>query len=186
MKKESTPLSSEVSYDIEYEVSRYFDSKSLPKVMSGGLVKPKFVLILGGPASGKTTMRKKEFSKEQGYVVIDAGEIFNNLSRGVSYPFPGHLEDLLEIIGHWVAEQALREGRNIVMEAVGEDFEKIPKLILALKNLGYEVEFRALTCDVKVARIRNISRSKDNISSYYCQDYQISWMLEEASKLGGV
>lgn len=45
---------------------------------------------MGGVAAGKTTFRKHRFST--GYVLVDAAEIFLNLSRGEYFPFPGHLE----------------------------------------------------------------------------------------------
>ena len=47
-----------VQFDINAEINKFFDNSSLPE---GG--SPKFILIMGIPGAGKTTLRQDSFSK---------------------------------------------------------------------------------------------------------------------------
>jgi len=60
--------------------------------------KPEFVIIvIGGICSGKTTLQKEKYSN--GYVNIDTGEIFIELSQGEYFDFPSHLEEGINRLG---------------------------------------------------------------------------------------
>ena len=58
---------------------------------------PELIIIMGGVCTGKTTLRKNKYAN--GYVNIDAGEIFIELSKGEYYDFPSHLEGTMNQIG---------------------------------------------------------------------------------------
>ncbi len=70
-------MSNEPTYNfvINAETDRFFHDSSLTRGQP-----PRIVILMGGPASGKTTVRKQRSST--GCVLVDAGEIFLNLSRG--------------------------------------------------------------------------------------------------------
>ena len=116
------------SVDISAEVDRFFDESSLAQG------KPCLVLILGGVSVGKTTVRKTHFS--QGYVLLDAAEIFLNLSRGEYYDFPEAFQEPMELIGELVATRAVRERRNIVTEMLVDAIEPVVAVMDAMKSLG--------------------------------------------------
>ena len=78
---------------------------------------------MGGVATGKTTLRKQQYSS--GYVLIDAGEIFLSLSRGEFLPFPGPLELAMEAVGRGVTVRALSERHNIVTEIIGGNQQRL-------------------------------------------------------------
>ena len=163
--------------DIEAEIARYFDDSSKPAAH----VAPKIVLIMGGPASGKTRLRKERFA--EGHVLVDAADIFINLSKDGCFDFPGEFDMPLNQVGGRVAMRAIAERRNIVTEIIGADFEGTCGLIEAMRSVGYQVEAVALTCDIEVAVERNMARGENNISSYFAEPYQHAWLTKAAQFL---
>lgn len=161
------------SVDLNAEMDRYFDPSSLP---ADG--EPCFVLIMGGPASGKTTLRKQNYST--GFVLVDAAEIFISLSRGGYYDFPEAFEEPMDLIGRLVARRAIAERRNIVTEVIGSDFEATTELIDAMRSIGYTIEGVSVTCELEEAVRRNESRDENNISSYFAEPYQRQWLINAA------
>ena len=161
-------------FDIGEEMDRYFDDSSLPLIGQ-----PRLVIYLGGVASGKTTLRQKWHSR--GHVLVDAAEIFLNLSRGSYYDFPGPFTGLLHIIGKSVAARAVAERRNIVTELIGSNYEETKDLFEAMTSIGYGIEAKAITCDIETAMRRNASRGEDSISAYYCEPFQRSWLQGAAT-----
>ena len=117
------------NFNINAEVDRYFDDSSLAKDAP-----PRIVIFAGGPASGKTTIRKQKCSS--GYVLVDAADIFLSLSRGEFYPFPEAFEEPMQLIGGLVALRAIAEKRHIVTELIGADSKPTMALIDAMKARG--------------------------------------------------
>ena len=159
--------------DIGSEVGRFFDDSSIPLG-----AEPRVVILMGGSASGKTTIRKQNYST--GYVLVDAAEIFLNLSRGEFFPFPEAFEEPMEVIGHLVARRAIAERRNIVTEIVGSSYDATNALIEALLAAGYRIEVQAITCELAEATRRNANREDDCISAYYAEPYQHRWLVKAA------
>lgn len=163
------------SVDLNAEVDRYFTPDSVP---ADG--QPRLLLIMGGPAAGKTTLRRRHYST--GYVLVDAAEIFISLSRGGYYDFPDAFEEPMDFIGRLVATRAIRERRNIVTEIIGSDVEATTELIDAMHSIGYEIEGAAVTCDVEEAMKRNLSRGDDNISCYFAEPFHRGWLIDAAQE----
>jgi hypothetical protein len=160
-----------LSIDLNAEVDRYFDESSIPE--DG---QPEIVILMGGPASGKTRLRRERFTA--GYVLVDAADIFINLSRGEYYDFPDAFLEPMDLIGRLIANRAIREGRNIVTEIIGSDFEETRNLIDVLRSVGYKVAVEAVTCEIELAMERNMARGENNISSYYAEPFQRTWLIE--------
>lgn len=91
--------------------------------------------MLGGVCVGKTTKRREYYAR--GFVLIDAAEIFLNLSRDVYYDFPSILKAPMDAIGRLVAERAFRERRHVVTEMIGSEWTLIQVVIDAVRALGY-------------------------------------------------
>lgn len=163
------------TFDVLSEVQKYIDDSSISK--NG---QPSFVLLAGGVCSGKTSLRKQKYS--QGYVLIDAAEIFLSLSRGEYFEFGEAFEEPMEIIGRMVARQAIRERRNIVTEIIGASAENNRAIIGAMASIGYKPEVIALTCDIEDAWQRNVNRGDDNISAHYTEPYHLRWILDAVAE----
>ena len=161
---------------LKIELARFLDYSSLGKEGT-----PTLVLVMGGVAVGKTHFRRDRYS--HGYVVLDAGEIFLNLSKGQYFDFPSVLEDQMQRIGSALAYQALSERRPIVCELIGDQQEGTQAMMKAAESVGYRIEMRALTCDIEVALERNQARSIDNISAHYTQHYHMQWFTEAAARI---
>jgi hypothetical protein len=160
-------------FDIGAEIDRYFDDSSLPDGADS-----RIVIFMGGVAGGKTTLRKQGYST--GFVLVDAADIFLNLSRGGFFPFPEAFKEPMQIIGSLVAQRAVSERRNIVTELIGAELEPAKDLIDAMLAIDYKVDLQAITCDVEEAQRRNLNRGNDCISAYYAEPYQRAWLMDAA------
>jgi len=157
--------------DFGSEVDRLFDDSSL--VHDG---RPKAVILMGGVATGKTHLRAKNYS--QGFVLIDAAEMFHHLSRGEAMlDFPEAFLKPLNLIGPMVSQRAVAERRNLVTEIIGASAGPARELIESLKAAGYLVDVVAVTCDFEESIRRNENRG-DNISAYYAEPFQRQWIID--------
>src|SRR5262245_47862249 len=160
--------------NVGQEIERFFDDSSIP--MNG---QPEFILILGPVCSGKTTLRRQQYSK--GYVLIDAAEIFLSLSRGNYFEFGEAFEEPMEFIGNAIVQRAIKERRNIVTEMTGGSND-INTIIDAMTELNYKGQVPYVHCDLEEAKRRNRKRGNDNISAYYTGRYHERWILNASGK----
>lgn len=146
--------------------------------------RPSAVILMGGVAAGKTTIRKRDYS--HGYVLIDSADVFLRLCQGRNLDFPGELQIPMEYIGGLVAFKALNEKRPVVTEIIGDNKEATIALIEALKSVNYDVKVVAVTCEVDEAMRRNALRGDDNISAYYAGQFQTQWITHACQVLNSM
>jgi len=139
---------------------------------------PELIIIMGGVCTGKTTLRKNKYAK--GYVNIDAGEIFIELSKGEYYDFPSHLEGTMNQIGLEKMRESVLGKKNIVIEIIGAEYESVKELIDLSERINYSNKVDYLECDMDEAWQRNINRGNDNISAHFCEPYHIMWFKQVA------
>lgn len=142
---------------------------------------PELIIVMGGVCSGKTTLRKNNYSSNE-YTHIDAGEIFIHLSNGEYYDFPSHLEEKINHIGLEMFRKSIFNKTNIVFEIIGDNYEEVKNLVELSKRLNYNVKIDYVECEMEEALQRNLKRLDDNISAHYCEPYHIYWFKKVASE----
>lgn len=152
-------------------MSRYFEPGSLCR--SGS---PKAVILMGGLATGKTTIRRRQYS--HGHVLIDAAQIFLDLCHGEVTTFPGAFKDDLEQIGRLVSRRATKERRHLVTEIIGDDFANTVRLIDALKKDGYLVDIVPVKCEAEASIERARDRLERAVSARYAGPMNTAWILD--------
>ena len=129
---------------------------------------------------GKTTFRKLKYST--GYVLIDAGDIFKIICGGndLEYKFGVDFVDVLEIIGEEIANRAVNENRNIVMEILGDNLETTKMIIDSISACGYEVQLEFIDLDPVEAYQRHLKGALEFLSCYFSEPYHIKWLTNSA------
>jgi len=162
----------ELRFNVDREIACFIDGSRVAAPRQ----RPEFVLLIGGVAAGKTTIRKERYGS--GYVVLDAGEIFLNLSRGHPHlEFGKDLDEAVDLIGYLITLQAMRERRNIVTEMAGGPCEE---MIDAMLSIDYKIDVPYVDCDVNTAMQRNLKRRPDEISAFYAGPYHARWIIRAA------
>jgi hypothetical protein len=130
---------------------------------------PKFVILMGGVASGKTTIRKEKFSKN--FVNFDFGEIEFAVKSAIG-PNNPELERFVILTCALILRISLSSKRNIVIEIIGDDKDVIDPILGQMKKNGYAVSIEFVTCDPEEAYRRHIvavENGKDYLSAYFTQ-----------------
>lgn len=65
-------------------------------------------------------------------------------------------------------------------EFIGAKIEPVEELIDAMMAVGYHIEIIGVTCDLPTCIEREGRRLHDNVSAYYAEQYQMSWLLAAA------
>ena len=142
---------------------------------------PQLSIILGPVGAGKSNYIKNNYS--EGYVWIDMARIFFDLQR-LSGIRLNRRNEIINFIGVVTMDLALLEKRNIVVEMIGEDLEKIDRVIDLMKSHGY---------DVKITMVNSVDEScfpapaqevysiSENMSSYYTEDFHLDWIEKTAA-----
>ena len=139
---------------------------------------PRFVLVCGTPASGKTRLRHAKYAR--GYVSVDAGDIFRRLPDHEAMDFPGEHAWMVDAIGSAVAARALEERRHVVTEVFGLDQPATVELIEAMKAAGYRTEVVGVRASVEQSVAWNEERGLDNVSSYFTDEFNVRWLRDAA------
>ncbi|MDR3547874.1 MAG: zeta toxin family protein [Candidatus Pacebacteria bacterium] len=130
---------------------------------------PEFVIFMGGIASGKTTIRHKDYAG--GFVHFDFGEIYKEIEDEFGKGEP-RLAEYASFASNTILREALKRKKNIVIEIIGETQEPIGLVIDKMREVGYKISVQGITCDVKEAYARHIKATqedKDYISAHYSQ-----------------
>jgi hypothetical protein len=141
---------------------------------------PEFVLIIGTGVCGKTRMRHAEFA--EGFVNVDAGDIFRRIEGDRILNFPGDHRWAIDIIGSLAAQRAIRERRNIVTEVHYVESGIYIGLVEAMKSAGYKTRVMVIKLDIEEAWRCNLARGPHNISAYYTDEFNVKWLMEAAGE----
>lgn len=118
----------ELSFDLLVE--RYFNGASRARAAT-----PHLRLLIGATTSGSL----EQVVRDQ-HVLVDALDVFDALRQGRDCPFPGPLQELLDIVGGYVAARAVRQRRNILTVLPDDTDAAVQRLMASMLQAGYRVE----------------------------------------------
>lgn len=130
---------------------------------------PKFIVLAGPIASGKTTILREKYSKD--YVLIDSGELLDAFN-GKDGDDPEKKAGYLMIAGIELVKRSIAQKRNIVIEITADTNDKADKMKQISEKMslfGYKTEMQYIHCDPEECEKRNL-KGRDNVSSYYSTD----------------
>ena len=167
--------------NIAREIEKHFPPCTIPPSD-----RPKFIIFSGCTGSGKTTERRKP--SFQGDVTVDACEIFCSLTGGGHGEFGKDYLHEMNAIGSVVLERAVMEKRNIIMEMIGAEVEKLKGFTDNILSFGYQVQFQAVECDPVEAYERHVNAGINDpsyISASRTEPYHLKWVADLGMKLAG-
>ena len=140
------------------------------------LEKKEAIILIGPICSGKTSYRKENITDT--HVVIDAGEIYLKL-YGSAGGFGEHLTEELNYIGSEIIKKIIANRYSFILEIMPDQYKNLIFIINQLKKLGYKTTGIKFDCTQEEAQIRNTQRDKNDISSYFTENFHIAWLLNE-------
>lgn len=119
-------------------------------------------MVMGPPASGKSTVAANPIAKEIGGIIVDpddAKRLLPEYENGIG-AFAVHSES--KRISEMVLTRALESGDNIVLPLVGGDIQKCRDNLARFKKYGYTAHLRLVWVEPEVAVKRAIKRYHDD------------------------
>ena len=118
----------------------------------------KAILTMGLPGSGKSTMMAQEYDLSE-YALIDPDEIKKEQAD--------YSDERPEVYHEWSKaeakvriSQAIRDGKNIIIDGTGTNAEKMVRQINELHGAGYHVEIFYVKVSVATCLKRNKERPR--------------------------
>ena len=118
------------------------------------------IFMMGGPAAGKTTVRKREYDLPAlNAIIVDSDAIKAEHSEyDPRDPSRVHAWSSQEATRRFYA--AIGTGADVVFDGTGNSAEKYVTFIHAAQASGYETELVYVTCDLHEALRRNAARER--------------------------
>ena len=151
------------------EMNGFADLKSYKKVADDGGVHQleiandrKIDIVMGPPASGKSTVSEPLVVENQA-VLIDADEAKKLLPEfdGGNGANAVH-EESAEIAERIMLNEALKEGKNIVLPMLGKNMAKVDKLLDGFESAGYTINLHYVDLPLEKAAQRMLTRHVTN------------------------
>ena len=117
----------------------------------------KAVIILGPPASGKSTYANK-IARNIGAAIIDADDAKKALPEFQNGLGAAAVHEESSALAALVKELIIDDGTNVVIPKVGDNADKILKQINKLKSKGYKVTLANMDVTSKNAVVRMLKR----------------------------
>lgn len=144
--------------------------------------KPNLVIITGGIASGKSTIRKQSYDND--YAFLDFGAIYLTLTENRKNQSE---KDAVycRIIGEMILTTAISQKRNIVIEIIGEKAEPLETIIKGMERIGYKPSIMHIAAEVTQAyerHIKQVNNGRDDISSDDTQEATMQTFIDYLNK----
>lgn len=136
---------------------------------------PELVIVSGALAAGKTTFIRKNYSDN--YVWIDPCRIFVDLLNTDNI---GALkaDTLIDFIGTFTMDLAILERKNIVMEILGINKNKVKEIIQLFTDIGYKVKIEIIKKSVFECYRNSLKRKADSLSCFFFEERVYNWIDE--------
>jgi len=154
----------------EYTKIRKIVDLFLEKGISGN--PPQLVILTGGVASGKTTIRRQKYT--DGYVNFEFGEICNVIKKEFGEKDP-KLTNYIVLICDSILNESIEAKKNIVIEIIGDNKEILDSIINKMKGVGYKISIQFIFCDPVIAYERHLKAVETD------KDYQSVHFTDEAT-----
>ena len=138
---------------------------------------PELAIIMGPVAGGKSSYIKENYS--YGYVWIDMARIFFDLQKETGIKLNRRTQ-LINFIGVVTLDLALLEKRNIIIELVGDELERIDTLIDLMKSHGYSTKITMINSANDSCFKNDKSRRVEYMSSFYTEPFHLDWFEKAA------
>ena len=115
-------------------------------------------IIIGLPASGKSSALVDPISSRHGSMLIDSDEAKKLIPEFDDGFGAGYVHEESKLVVGQVIDDTTNQGRNIVLPIVGSDYEKLKKQIDMLRQKGYTVHIHMADIDPNIAAGRNMRR----------------------------
>lgn len=133
--------------------------------------KPKAILLLGGAASGKSTVVDKYVKPKMGnqFGTVNVDDVKDEIPEYKQFiqedigTAASRVHEESSEIGKAITSKVVNEGRNLIYDAVLGNPEKAKKLIKSLKDKGYEVSLVGVNVDAEEALGRAASRAYGDV-----------------------
>lgn len=137
---------------------------------------PKFVVLMGGVAAGKTTIRRAQYA--EGYTNFEYGEVSIALEKAFGKEHPRLPEYGLFASG-LILGDCLENKKNLVIEIIGgeETEAALFAVIDAMRGKGYEIAITPIIADIAESYQRHLKAVKDDpdyVSAHFTEKLTLS------------
>lgn len=139
---------------------------------------PRFIILMGGIGSGKTTLRRKNYGN--GFVHFEPGDIYAAMKKVMGKDNP-RISVYCAFASDLILKESLEEKKNIVIEIIGDTVLMIP-IIEKIKEIGYKVHIQAVTADVAESykrHLKAVEEDPDYLSAYFTQEATLSTLAHQ-------
>jgi predicted ABC-type ATPase len=151
---------------IESPGRKAYERKVIAKELSGAMAGDQAVFMSGGPASGKTSLLKKQFGAADGFVVIDPDRIKDYdpvMAIGVALGMKeaaSLAHENSSRLSKEIYATARDRGFNVLMDGTGANADKYIAQMQELKGKGYRVTLLGQHVTEEVGVQRALSRAE--------------------------
>lgn len=117
------------------------------------------VILTGGVAAGKTTIRRQKFS--DGYVQFEYGDIYTAIKKATDVE-ESKLINYAIFASNLVLKESLAAKKNIVTEVIGDNESLISPIIDEMIKNGYKVSINYVSSDPVEAYQRHLKAVKED------------------------
>lgn len=149
-----------------------YRNRVIEEFVSKGSTEPKgkdgkklAIVMMGGPASGKSTIRRQMYGDEPGFVTMDADAVKEYLpeyrlgvANGDMYS-AARVHEESSTVAKRIRDEAIRRGMNVIIDGTGGNLRGYSDMMNKLRAEGYEIRLIMPQVEVETGVARALKRS---------------------------